>query len=619
MSNRTYTSALNDGKGTPTFQYIWDASLVSTGAGRPITGNWRIFTTTDIATNNISLTGSNFVINNVAVTGGQIAITNGSITVVNPLLATSGNATIVNTAPIPVSGVVTIPFTAPVYVTGSFATSSAATVLLTGNSLVGITGGTLNVAVTGGVLSSSSSSIALTGFSPTLPPLPVSGSFTATPGNTAITGFNSTIAPLAISGIVTASVSTVDTGNRSVFLVNQAVVNSGGWVGITGGVSVLNQATINSGGWVGITGFSSLIAPLAVSGTFVATIGNVSVTGGQVSLTGGNVNVTDNLGWALLSGISGALTSNLSGAAWITGQVSVTNQATVNSGGWVGITGFSSLIAPLAVSGTFAATIGNVTVTGGLINVANQAVINSGGWVGITGDQRNVVLSGGFTAITGIVTTSSTITNTTLNIAVTGGSIQTIVTGTISSSITNPIGVTGTHADRALPIINGFNTNFLAIGGRVVNASGVGSITGYNSTGDMAIINISRENGAIFTNQGCLDKTQDEATFWAASTGSGPVSATGVSGLAPAFFGVGLPNNPNRRAWFVVNLGTGALMLKMSSTIPTTGNLDLFLKGATTAWAGDGASWTDSPAVYTGPVAVSGFGGAPCVYRMWDL
>lgn len=603
MSNRTYTAALNDGKGAGNFPYIWDSSLVTTGAGRPITGAWRVYTTADIAINNISLTGSNFVINNVAVTGGQIAITNGSITVVNPVLATSGT-TISAGGFIGITGSPQVTIANPILaVSGAFGAGGSSTTLLTGNSLVGITGGTLNVAVTGGVLSSSSSSIALTGFSPTLPPLPVSGLFTATPGNTAITGFNSTIAPLAISGIVTASVSTVDTGNRSVF--------------------VVNQANVSSGGWVGITGFSSLIAPLAVSGTFSATIGNVSVTGGllptvdttgnlflasisgtlvslladNVSITG-TVLVTDIVAQQLLSGISGALTTNLNAYVPVTGtQIDLQRTYT---GGTLPIYSF------LAGGGRAVNLAGLGLSTG--YNTGDFVVFNMNK---NDGSLLTTVMNTAPMPISGVVNTTVTIGN----VAVTGGSIQTIVTGTVSANVPNPLGVTGTSVDRALPTVL-TPPNFLAIGGRMVNPSGAGSITGYNSTGDMAMLNIA-SNGGVYVNQGVLDKTQDESTTWMASTGVGPV--TSVSGLAPAFFGIALPNNPNRRAWSAVNIGTGGLMIKMSATIPTTGNLDIFLAGATTPWAGNGQSWLDSPAIYTGPVSVSGFGGAPCVYRMWEL
>ncbi len=101
------------------------------------------------------------------------------------------------------------------------------------------------------------------------------------------------------------------------------------------------------------------------------------------------------------------------------------------------------------------------------------------------------------------------------------------------------------------------------------------------------------------------------------ATATGPVG--GVSGLAPQFFGTPLPANPLRKSWGIQVISTGALLVSMSASIPTTGSLDFVLKGATAAYAGDGGIYIDNPATYLGPVSVTGFGGAPVVYRAWQI
>lgn len=102
------------------------------------------------------------------------------------------------------------------------------------------------------------------------------------------------------------------------------------------------------------------------------------------------------------------------------------------------------------------------------------------------------------------------------------------------------------------------------------------------------------------------------------STSSSAPSNT-VSGISNAGWGVVLPNNPARKAWFIENLSTGQMMIKLGSTIPTSGNLNQLLKGASSPYAGDGSSWSEYPAIWTGPVSVSGYGGAPIVWNVYEL
>lgn len=92
-----------------------------------------------------------------------------------------------------------------------------------------------------------------------------------------------------------------------------------------------------------------------------------------------------------------------------------------------------------------------------------------------------------------------------------------------------------------------------------------------------------------------------------------------VSGINNVGFGTPLPANTSRKAWAISNLATGAILVRFSSSLPTTGTFNVLLKGASAPYAGDGATWTDSPAIWTGPVSVTGVGGAPIVFTCWEL
>lgn len=437
---------------------------------------------------------------------------------------------------------------------------------------------------------------------------PVFNTDLGTTSNTqlSVSGLNLTVGAVSITGFNSGSA----LGNLD--LTRTYLPTSG--IG-TGLVNVTNL-TLN----VAVTGGSiQTIVTGTIGGTVqvnsVTITGNpgVVVTGGQLSGSAlGNLDVTRT--YLPISGAAGSFIAidtgirNISGSAQ--GNLDLTRSYLPISGaGGVFVVALTGLQSVLAVqTGTLTASIAagtSVAVTGGTINV-----LDNSGWAFLAAISGSLV-----TSLTAAAPVTGDIRNIPGTVLAISGFVNTIVTGTVSSTISNPIGVTGASLDKALPTVLG-STNFLAIGGRVVNPSGGGSITGYNSTGDLAMLNIA-PNGGVYTNQAILDQTQDNVTIWAANTGIGPLTA--LSGAAAPFFGIALPNNPNRRAWFAVNLGTGGLMIKMSATIPTTGNLDLFLGGATTPWAGNGQSWTDSPAIYTGPVAISGFGGAPCVYRLWEL
>lgn len=517
------------------FQYINDTSLILRNQqGVPYaTGGFRPAAVTDFAAN-ISVSGLNLTVGGVAITGSV------PIPISNPVYSvyiTGGYVGITGTSLVSIQGTPTV-------------INGGGYVGLTGSPLVTVGNTSLNVAVTGGsimtiVTGSVSTSVnavavtgapvvSLTGVTPvtiTNGVLPISGSITVSQGPVTIVATSNTGAPLAVSGVFTASIGNVAVTGGSISVNNTSPIAISGVVSATviaGPTTIV--ATPNTG------------APLAISG-------NVTIPG--------TVNVYNQTELGLLSGISGALATNLNGAAWVTGQVqAITTGISVVSG----IGTFSTVI------------VGTPTVTVG---------------------------------------------NTTLNVAVTGGSIQTIVTGTVSSSITNPIGITGTATDVNVFYSGGPHPwNYLPVGGRAAAATGQGSVTGYN-TGDYAIFNINNQNGGLFVNQGCLDQTQDNVTIWYASSGAASVSTT--SGINNAGFGVALPNNPSRRAWGVQNTSTGVLLVNFSATIPTTGSFSILLKGGTTAFDGNGGTWIDAPAIYTGPVSITGLANSSPSYNCWQI
>lgn len=217
---RYFSKGFNDQKAAPAFQYLFDSGVVwQNDAGMLVTGAMRPVVPTDLAsTSNVSVSGLSLTVGAVAITGNPL------VTVSNTILPTSGTVQGGNNLPLYVTGII------QTVVTGSV-------------------GGNVTV-----------SSVAITGFSPTIAPQAVSGFFT----------------PI--------------------------------W---TGSPNVTAAVTIGN---VAITGYNSTIAPLAVSG-FAQVTNNLAISGGYININSASQEL------ALLSGISGSLTSNLSTPAWVTGQI----------------------------------------------------------------------------------------------------------------------------------------------------------------------------------------------------------------------------------------------------------------------------------------------------------
>lgn len=118
MSNRTYSQAFNDGKAAPSFQYLFDPNILTTGQYGIITGGFRPFAISDVAS--VSVSGLSVSVNSVAITG-------------NPVVTLTGNQqVIINNNIIPISGIVQPIFTGNVF-TQSAGNSTASNNTVSGN------------------------------------------------------------------------------------------------------------------------------------------------------------------------------------------------------------------------------------------------------------------------------------------------------------------------------------------------------------------------------------------------------------------------------------------------------------------------------------------------------
>jgi hypothetical protein len=437
--------------------------------------------------------------------------------------------------------------------------------------------GTLNVRAAGLSFSGdvSITAVAITGS----PVVSLTGNQTVTVANTA---------PIPVSGVVVANVSVVDTGNRSVQVANTAPIN--------------------------VTGIVHTVVTGSVSTSFDPT----AIVNAQS--TGNNLNVISN---QLLSGISGALTTNLSAAAWVTGQTyDVVSRQLLS-----GISGLlaSNLTEAAWVTGRVSISEAiNVAITGGRIEtIVTGAVSASVDTTSVvlaqsTGNSRLLVSNALLSGISGLL--AGNLTDVALVNDVTGNLYLAAISGYLANQAagSNPVGVTGTRRD--LNIVYASSATgyyFLPVGGRAVAASGAGAATGYN-TGDFVTFNFNKDNGALLVNQGALDYTQDTVTISGIGTGvklrventtATVTSSSTPSGLAPftsdtRYFGQALAANSNRVTMFIQNTHTGLpLYVNLGTTAASTGVFSMILNPSTVqGWGGSSFS-TDR---YRGAVQASG-------------
>ena len=483
-------------------------------------------------------------------------LTVGSVAVTGGSVSIAGGSVAVsNTAPIPISGVVIS--------NATFDSTSIVDAQITGNN-INVVGNTLLSGISGILVSNTQRSSWVTGqvSLTNTAPIAISGvvQTTTNVGNVAVTGGSINVSnntPIPISGVV---VTTATIGNLAV----------------TGGsINVSNTA------------------PIAISGVVVtnATFDSTSIVSAQV--TGNDIATVSN---TVLSGISGLLGSSLTDPAWVTGQISLVNTA------------------PIAISGvvisnaTFDSTsIVNAQITGNNINIITNSILSgisgllsttftTAAWV--TGDVG--ITNTAPIAISGVVQTTTTVGN----VAVTGGFIN--VSNATPIPISGVVVTTATVADIAVTggFINVSNATPIPISGVVVTTATVADIAvtgGFINVSNTAPIPIS---GVVVSSAAATPTT---------------ASTPAVSGINNAGWGVALGTNASRRGWGIQNLSTGMIRINFSATLPTTGAAHLFLKGGSAQNDGLGAAYIDAPAVYAGPVAVSGDFSVTPSYTIWEI
>ncbi len=287
---RYYGKLYNSNHGQPAWMYLFDSGVVwQNDAGQLITGAERPVVPADLANvSNVSISGSGFnfqVSTSTAVTGGQLSI-------LNPLLATSGQIQGGNSLPVNVSGVVQAGISNPIGVTGTRA-DLAATYLAQGPwSFLNMGGRCANPSGAGSVTGDyNTGSPVMLNFAP-------NGGLYTNPGCLE-SGYDS----------VTAK---VEGGNA---------------------VPVLITGTVNLAGSNLSFDSSSIVSAQASGNAYAAYISGkmdrVGITG--LTLDTSAIVLAQASGNALLqtanqigSGISGLLGSNLSAAAWVTGQITTT-------------------------------------------------------------------------------------------------------------------------------------------------------------------------------------------------------------------------------------------------------------------------------------------------------
>lgn len=93
--------------------------------------------------------------------------------------------------------------------------------------------------------------------------------------------------------------------------------------------------------------------------------------------------------------------------------------------------------------------------------------------------------------------------------------------------------------------------------------------------------------------------------------GNTSVSNSSVSGVN----GTALQINTDRKMWYMQNLGTGKLYVKLGTAASAT-SFNFILVGGTVDYDGYGGTWSDDDGKYRGAVSVSG---AVPLYNIWDL
>jgi hypothetical protein len=163
------------------------------------------------------------------------------------------------------------------------------------------------------------------------------------------------------------------------------------------------------------------------------------------------------------------------------------------------------------------------------------------------------------------------------------------ITGTVNTNISNPVLATS----GVVRISNLVSTTSIVTG--VTNITGVVSLFP-NSTLNVSNTGISSITGTVIAN-------------YYGSTSVNNYIPSGVNGTL-------LAANPARRQWFIQNLATGGLYVKLGASASDT-SFNYFLKGSPSLAAAEGASVMDDGARWRG--AVSAFSLSTPNYIVWEL
>lgn len=236
-----------------------------------------------------------------------------------------------------------------------------------------------------------------------------------------------------------------------------------------------------------------------------------------------------------------------------------------------------------------------------------KLLVDIGGSIDITGVTVNNSVLEGYAATGNMLAQSGN-----LFLEAISGYTRFLQTGSLATSSSDPVGVTGTSFDSPSGYATGY---FLKVGGRGVEIAS-GFNPGYTSGANVEL-NFDRQNGALLVEQTDLNFNYDSVTAYpprgSTVSNSAPSGAhpTGLAIVTGQIFAA----NTGRRAWSVTNMSTTSpLYILMGNGTTSTGNYNFVLNPASTAnYAG--GTYIDSPAVYLGAVRVSGAGR----FISWEL
>jgi len=358
-----------------------------------------------------------------------------------------------------------------------------------------------------------------------------------------------------------------------------------------------------------ITGAERPVVPTDLAANI--NLSGISLSVGAVNLTGVNV-VT--------------LTGNTPVSLVNTAPIPVSGVVVSSPSPIQAISGYVNTIVTGAVSASFDTTPLVLATASGNNNtlVADRLLSGISGQLGNT---LNVsVTNTAPLPISGVVQASVSIGN----VAVTGGSIQTITTGTISATVDNTSVVLAiATGNNLLVIANQLNSGISGLlGSNLSSAAYVTGAVSLTNTAPLPVSGVTQANvtNALLAVSGLVSLTNalvaisgntvNTVTGWntgnivttvprssSVATNYGPSGVVPFTGVS-AFFGQALAANVSRLECFVQNVHTGLpLYVNLGATAASTGNFSMILNPSTAiGWAGSSFG-SDK---YKGAIQVSG-------------